>query len=442
MDLPIITRRRYGSFKGGIELPDDKDQTLAVPIHRCRSPGRLRVPLSPCGGAAAKPLASRGQQVAAGERIAAAEDDSAVDVFAPLAGTVGGLTAVTVAGRYGLASSPAIELTELSEPRPIAPAEEVFDWRSAGPETLRSLLAAGGLATYRESIEPLAALIARARGSRCGVLIANVMEDQPYVTADHRLLAEQGRDVVRGLALLARAIGAARVFLVADQRRTEAYRGCVQLAQQLGIEQVALSHKYPTGADAILVNILTKREMPPGGSTMQVGAAVVGAATCFAAYRQVACGQPPTGRVVTVSGDRLSGAGNFFVPFGMGCVELAGQAEPPLLHGGPMTGSRCGDDVVVGPATNAVLAIGAGAPPAGPCIRCAWCTDHCPARLNVSAMNDAFELSQVDRAERLGAMACVECGVCSYVCPARLPLTQRMKRLKHAIRALLPIGGT
>jgi electron transport complex protein RnfC len=62
--------------------------------------------------------------------------------------------------------------------------------------------------------------------------------------------------------------------------------------------------------------------------------------------------------------------------------------------------------------------------------------DHCPARLNVAMLNDAFELSLVDRAALGGALACVECGVCGYICPARLPLTQRVKQLKRQIVAL------
>jgi electron transport complex protein RnfC len=260
------------------------------------------------------------------------------------------------------------------------------------------------------------------------------MENQPYVTADHRLMVEHGREVVRGLAILARALEAERVFLAADRRRTEAYRPTAGPARRYGITQVALPDKYPTGADAMLVKILMRREVPPGEPVHSAGAAVTDAATCFAVYRRVACGVAPAGRVVTVSGERAQAPGNFHVPFGVACTALTGEAAGPILHGGPMTAYRCTDDVVVGPATDAVLA--PEVPPApvpGPCIRCGWCTDHCPARLNVAAMNDAFELGMIDLADRLGAMACVECGVCSYVCPAKLPLSQRMKQLKRAI---------
>ena len=110
-----------------------------------------------------------------------------------------------------------------------------------------------------------------------------------------------------------------------------------------------------------------------------------------------------------------------------------------------MSGVLCDARAVVTPATPAVLSLeAADMPLPGPCLRCGWCTDHCPARLNVTALNDAFELSLVDRARLGGALACVECGVCSYICPARLPLTQRVKQLKRRIVALrrAPAGST
>ena len=101
-----------------------------------------------------------------------------------------------------------------------------------------------------------------------------------------------------------------------------------------------------------------------------------------------------------------------------------------------MTGWQLVAGAAVCAQTNALLAL---QPPAAglptPCIRCGWCTDNCPARLNVAALNDDFELGRVDRARRRAALACVDCGTCTYVCPARLPLAWRLGRLKQAIRA-------
>jgi electron transport complex protein RnfC len=167
---------------------------------------------------------------------------------------------------------------------------------------------------------------------------------------------------------------------------------------------------------------------------MDVGCAVIGPAACLAVYRGVACQLPTTGRVVTVAGSESENSGNFYVPFGVSCKELAGKYAELVSHNGPMVGLACDEDAVVSPSTDLLLAMRPGPPkPPTPCIRCGWCTDHCPARLNVAALNDAFELAELSRARRLAAPACVECGVCSYVCPARLPLSQRVRQLKWTL---------
>ncbi|HUU21213.1 MAG TPA: RnfABCDGE type electron transport complex subunit C [Phycisphaerae bacterium] len=428
--------RRYGRFTGGIALPDEKRATLDLPIRPCPPMERLAIPLAPCGGKPARLLVQPPAAVEAGQKIAAPDDEDGAPVFAPLSGRITGLTTVRVAGEAGFAPSPAAELTALGKPGTIRPMTPVFPWREADPEALIRRIAEGGLTTHRARPVPLVRWVRAARQKRARTLIANGMEQQPYVTADHRLLTEHGTGIIRGLAILGRATGIDDMVLAVDHRRTDDYRKLVETAGSYGVTRIALSSKYPTGNDTMLVKVLCRREVPPGGGPIDVGAAVIDVATCFAVYRWVACGAPPTARVVTVSGERTASPGNLWVPFGARCRELAGPADPPIIHGGPMSGLRCPPDAVVTPATDAVLAI--DTPPfaaATPCIRCGWCTDHCPARLNVAALNDAFELGELDRSERLGAPACVACGVCTYVCPARLPLSQRVKRMKRLISA-------
>ena len=120
------------------------------------------------------------------------------------------------------------------------------------------------------------------------------------------------------------------------------------------------------------------------------------------------------------------------------------MAEGRYIYGSAMTGMQVIAGAVTGASANALLAMENGRQPTPtPCIRCGWCSDNCPARLNVSALNDDFELGRSEAARRHGAPACIECGICSYVCPARLPLMQRVRLLKQAVaRASRPCGNT
>ena len=425
---------RYGTFTGGIDLPDEKYATLHRPIAPPPGLTRLRVPLAPCGKSAAAPLVALGQDVTAGQKLACAPDASAVDIHAPVGGRVTAFTTAMVACGDDFVACPAMELTNLLAAPGLRSLKPIYDWRMADSADLRQRLASGGLMTHRPPLQPLGRWIEQARAKNCRILIANIMESQPYVTADHRLLAEHGHDVIRGLAMLAQAMEIENIMLAVDRRRVDDYAEIIGPSRMYNIARVALPHKYPIGSDPLLVKVLTRRETPMGSPSLDVGVAVIDAASCFAAYRWVACGQPATGRVVTVSGERAPQPANYFAPYGADCRELLNLADGALIHGGPMTGLSCPANAVVTPVTTAALALEARtlAPPAA-CIRCGWCTDFCPARLNVAVLNDAFELGELNQARRMGAIACVECGVCTYICPVRLPLSQRTKRLKRAL---------
>lgn len=438
---------RYGTFAGGIDLPDETQETIGraiepfSPTGPAGRAGPLRVPLALCGSTAAEAIVQPGQEVRQDQQIAAAVDSRSVDVFSPIDGRVVAVTSAEVAGGDAFVTCPAIELDgeqggeQNSFANPQAPAR--LDWRAASDVTLRERIEQGGLTTHRRPARPLRRWLAQARKKNCHTLIANCVTNQPYVTAEHRLLVERSAEVAAGLAILAKAVSAQDVILAVDRRRTADYHEIVELTSTYHISRVALPHKYPIGADPILVKVLTRREMPPGGSVMDVGVAVTDAATCLAVYMWVVCGVRPTGRVVTVAGPRAGRDGNYWAAFGTNCMSLLGQAVQPVIHNGPMVAIRCSPGAVVGPTTDAVLALESDMPaPAGPCIRCSWCTDHCPARLNVAALNDAFELCDLNMARKLVAQACVECGVCTYVCPARLPLSRRTTQLKRVLTGM------
>jgi len=429
-----MARARQGSFRGGIELPEEKNATQNSLICPPESIRRLRIPLAPSGGAASQPIVSPGERVDPSQCLAREDGPGQVDIFSPVGGRVVQMTTVAVAGPEGFRRSRALELAELSDPPDLPSASASEDWRGWSAREIRERLVRSGLTTQRNPSGPIGQWMHEARRAGSRMLVANALELQPYVTSTHRLLVEYGRTVVLGLAILGRAIDAQELVLAGDRRHTEEYKFIPAPARRHGVSLVALPHKYPTDADPILVKVLTGREVPLGGRTVDVGVAITDPATCLSAYRAVALDEPITGRVVTVSGERAAKPGNFYVPFGMSCRELIGQAEAPIVHGGPMVGLCCPEDAVVGPTTDALLALEAQVPPAPtPCIRCGWCRDHCPARLNVAVLNDIYELGELDQAKRLAAEACVGCGVCSYVCPARLPLRKRVETLKRTL---------
>ncbi len=442
-----MLRSRYGTFVGGIDLPDEKHDTLARPVRSAFMPQRLHVPLAFGQGPQAVPIVDRGQYVSAGDVLADGPGPDTVAVHAPMSGLVSGMTTADVAAGDRFITVGAVEMTSLEPGDPPPSPAGPMDWRRASSQMLSDRLAEGALTTFMHPVRPLSAWLADARAAGVSLLVVNAMEDEPYVSCDHRTLVEHGQDVLFGLVILARAIGAQETALVVDQRRTDDYAHVVAPAEAHGVQLIALPHKYPTGAEPILLKVLTGIEMPLGRRSIDMGASVISPATALAVARWVLSGRRTVARVLTLAGHQILHPANMPVPFGTLCAELSQVTDVPLTHGGPMNGLHCTAGAVITPATNAVLGLAGPEPAApGPCIRCGWCTDHCPARLNVSALNDAFELVDIDLARRAGAAACVACGVCSYICPARLPLTHRLRQLQLAIgagrtHAVAPLSG-
>jgi len=423
--------RQHGDFAGGIDVPDEKRETLTEPIRACPLPERLFIPLALTADLPARCLVRPGQHVTAGERLAEASDGRP-DVFAPTEGEV--VATDSVADVEGFLTVPALELVP-GGPVPTPPVSDDETMLALAPDELRRRIAGGHLSMFRRPMAPLSSWIDLARRSPCELLVANAMEDQPYVTSDHRLLAENGPDILMGLAVLARAMDVAQVALVVDHRRTEAYRHVVGLAESLGVQLIALPHKYPIGADVVLLKVLSGQEVPLGGRPLDIGAAVVDVATLLALCRWVRSGHRTAMRAVTVAGQQIVRPANYLTPFGTRCSDLAQLGARSLVHGGALTGLPCTPNAVVTPATAAVLGLGVSDyERPRTCIRCGWCTDHCPARLNVAMLNDAFELVDLVTARAGGVAACVHCGICSYVCPSRLPLTERVRDLRRAVQ--------
>jgi electron transport complex protein RnfC len=62
-----------------------------------------------------------------------------------------------------------------------------------------------------------------------------------------------------------------------------------------------------------------------------------------------------------------------------------------------------------------------------PCVRCGWCLEACPTRVQPAGVLEAAQRGDYQMAERAGLHACIECGLCTYVCPSRLPLLESIR---------------
>ncbi|MCL2432998.1 MAG: SLBB domain-containing protein [Clostridia bacterium] len=244
-------------------------------------------------------------------------------------------------------------------------------------------------------------------------LIVNAAECEPYLTCDACLMAEHKDRVETGAQAAQKALGAERVIYS------------------------TLPHGYPGGAEKQLIFAETRRKVPLGKLPADVGVTVFNAAT-LAALAEALQGRPCTERLLTVAGSAIKTPCNIWVKIGtpIGAVfdYCGGFCEEPgkIIAGGPMMGTvQQNLDAPVVKTTSGLLAFTqkeAALPTQSNCIRCGFCVEGCPMRINPIAIYESR--ADAPAAKKHNARACIECGCCSYICPAKIPLVQGIRLAK------------
>ena len=427
--------RKPGKFEGGIDLPAENRATRDSSVTCAPRPAELVIPIKQARGVNPELWVKPGDRVTPGE-ILARDDATSVEVISPAAGLVSQITRADVFAGRRLMSSDAIKLTDLSELPAFKPAKPVRDWQELSQNNLTDRIAESGMISFAINPKPLKNWLTNALKPEVTHLICNAVDDQSFGTATRRLLIEAGEEILQGLAILSKAIGAEQTTIAVIDSLSRKLTDIEKSADSLGVKLSAVPRKYPTGADNILIRVITGHEVKIGKSPASAGCAVVTPQTCRAIYRYIACDEKTAARIVTLAGDRAKSQGNFYLPIGTVCQQVCDtqNTKQSIIANSPVIGQIATENLVVTPSLEMLVATELPAPTSpNQCIRCGWCTDHCPARLNVAILNDMYELCDFDSARELGVQACVGCGVCSYICPAKLELSYRMSELKTVI---------
>ena len=280
---------------------------------------------------------------------------------------------------------------------------------------------------------------------RVDTLIINAAECEPYVTADHRLLLERAKYILQGGELLARCLGASHVALVTEGDKLNAVESLERrLRKNKLVRLCTVRTRYPLGAEKQIVQAVTGREVPPGGSPLDVKCVVFNVATVYAIQDAFFRSRPLTHRAVTVTGGAVVRPRNLWVPIGTpwntlleACGGLREQVDL-LLIGGPMMGIRLSTlDAPVMKSTNSLVCLTTPErkpdTPGSVCIRCGKCVDSCPMHLAPTFIRQAVQQNDLSALSRLHPQDCISCGCCSFICPAQIPLVEAVSQAKTVL---------
>ncbi len=430
-------------FKGGVHPEYRKELTSSLAITAAPIPEKIVVPLQQHIGAPCEPLVKVGDRVKTGQKIGQSESFVSAPVHAGISGEV------TAVGPYNHCLGRKVEaITIESDGRDewdeaIRPVENL---EQCSPEQLRTLICEAGIVGMGGATFPAHVKLSPPEGKIIDTVIINGAECEPYLTADHRLMLERPEEIVCGLEIMMRALGAGKGIIGIEDNKPDAVRVMKQaVGKRSEIAVVSLRTKYPQGAEKMLIEVTTQRRVPSGGLPLDVGVVNYNTGTAAAVAAALTKGRPLIERVITVTGEGIRRPANLLVRLGTlvsDLLELCGGLKDEtrkLVIGGPMMGlAQPTTDLPVIKGTSGIVALTAEEVElyeSGTCIRCARCVEVCPINLVPTFIARAAEYKKYDQAEKLHAADCIECGCCAYICPARIPLTQWIRIAKAEVLA-------
>ena len=441
----VLTRFNSGKiwdFKGGIHPPEMKSQSNQSPIQQSELAHDFYVPIKQHAGTAGNVLVKEGDYVLKGQPLTQGDGLRTLPVHAPTSGTVKFIGEHVAPHPSGLTEDMIhIQADGLDKWREQFPLEEFF---TQPVEQLIDRIYQAGVAGLGGAVFPTAAKIQSAE-KKVKLLIINGAECEPYITCDDRLMRDYTDEMIEGIRILRYILRPEKVVIAVEDNKPEAIQAIQQsLHGANDIELRVIPTKYPSGAAKQLIYLLTGMEVPSGGRSYDIGVLMHNVGTAFAIKRAVINDEPLIERVVTLTGDKISEKGNYWVRLGTPVDHLLAQVgyqydeRFPVFAGGPMMGLQLSDlNAPVTKLINCLLApdhFEYGEPePEQSCIRCSACSDACPVNLMPQQLYWYARSEDHQKSEEYSLKDCIECGVCAYVCPSHIPLIQYFRQEKAKI---------
>lgn len=431
--LPALLRSERTRLHGGLRLPRNKPGLpVSAAIRTLALPPQLILPLLDYRRDVLTPQVQPGQQVEAGQRLAAG-------LIATARGRIVAIEPRPVIHPSGKSAlciilEPDVDQDRESachEPLPSLSAERLDDCGVHG-------LGGAAFATADKL------RTARQDGAPLQTLLINAVECEPQIACDEALLMCEAAAIIDAIESLMQTTQCRRCVLAVENDKTAAIDAIRHALQEhpVDLELVLLEPVYPAGAERSLIRRITGLSLPAGERPASHGILSINVATALAAHR-AQLGYPLYSRVVTVSGEGLPEPVNVRVRFGTPVEEVLHQCGYNALSGnhriranGPLSGFDLPS--LQAPVTASTNCLGIHSvepsPAVLPCIRCGACEEVCPEQLLPQQLYWYAQADDLPGSRRFGLDSCITCGCCDLVCPSSIPLTQSFRHARDAQR--------
>ncbi|MFV1959133.1 MAG: RnfABCDGE type electron transport complex subunit C, partial [Planctomycetota bacterium] len=302
------------TFRHGVHPPESKSLTAFVPVRRMPFPDEIVLPMRQHAGREARPIVRVGNRVERGDMIAEPDGWVSVPIHASAAGTVVDIGLWPHAGgTYETAVRIAVDPNSAQAPRP----RMVPRWEGLDRRGIVEAVRMAGVVGLGGAAFPTHVKLSPPEGKTLDVLVVNGCECEPYLTTDHRTMAEYPDRVHAGIRIMERCLGVDRAIIGVERNKPDAIEALERTKPDgMNVEILPLTVKYPQGAEKMLVKAVLDREVPSGGLPMDVGVVVQNVASIATIAEVFETGLPLIERIVTVNGHGVKQPANLLLPRG------------------------------------------------------------------------------------------------------------------------------
>ncbi len=432
----------FPGFRHGVHPPEEKGLTSQLPIRRMPFPDEIVLPLRQHAGKPARLCVRVGERVERGDPVGLADGFMSVPIHASAAGTVVDIDWWPHPDGT-MAEAVRIKVDRYA-PQVLRP-RMVPRWEGLSTSQVIEAVQNAGVVGLGGAAFPTHVKLAPPKDFSVHTLIINGAECEPYLTSDHRVMAEMPERVHFGIRIMMACLGVARCVIGVERNKPDAIEALDRTRpRDLDVQILPLTVKYPQGAEKMLIHAVTGVEVPSGKLPVSVGVVVQNVGSVSAIAEVFDTGLPLIERIVTVSGHGLRRPANLIVPVGTKLRDLLAHCDgvtptaAEVIVGGPMMGqAQANLDAPVIKGTTGVVVLDrreTRAETVYPCIHCGRCLDACPVFLNPSLLGDYARVQRYEDMAELHLADCMLCGSCAYVCPSNIPLSQLFQASKLALR--------
>lgn len=414
------------TFTGGIHPAYQKEATATKATEEIALPAEVVIQMRQHVGAPNEPTVNAGDRVEAGTRIGSIEAFVSAPVHASVSGVV-----TEVSEHISFNGSLVNSVTIKADSDQPAKWTEKKDLSDITPERIREIAKESGLVGLGGAAFPTHVKLSPPADKPIDTVVINGCECEPFLTCDHRIMLEKTQDLVEGLKLMMKAVGAEKGIIGVEANKMDVVEALeAVIDSEANLEVVPLEVKYPQGNEKMLIDALTGRRVPPGKLPSEVAVLVQNSGTAVALYEAASTGKPVIERIITVSGSGIREPRNVRIKIGTRIEHIieqcGGFVDNPekVIMGGPMTGfaQKTLEAPTVKGTSGIVVLTDKQVVEAEErdCVGCGKCVEACPMFLMPNEIVKYIKRSQYEKADKYGVRDCFECGCCSYVCPARI----------------------